>query len=159
MKYTPNHTRQENSRANLIREEQNAAEPNHTVCQKRGRKTRTRKITWFKASFSMKVATNFRKNFFLILNECFPKNNKLHKIFNGNTLKLNSSCMTNLKQNIEKQVPEEFTRPCKTSCPFKGKCLLERVAYKAIVTQTESRKQDTYMGMAENHFNFFFYYS
>ena len=51
---------------------------------------------------------------------------------------------------------EEFTRNwnCrdKTSCPLKGKCLQERVVYKAIVTQTESMKQDTYIGMPENHF-------
>ena len=34
LKYTPNHTRQENSSANPITEEQNEAEPNHTVCKK-----------------------------------------------------------------------------------------------------------------------------
>ena len=37
-KYTPNHTRQENSRANPITEEQNEPELNHTVCQKKKRK-------------------------------------------------------------------------------------------------------------------------
>ena len=42
---------------------------------------------------------------------------------------------------------EEFTRTCncrdKTSCPLTGKCLQEGVVYKAIVTQTETMKQDT----------------
>ena len=51
---------------------------------------------------------------------------------------------------------EEFTRTCicrdKILCPLKGKCLQEEVAYKAIITQTESRKQDTYIGMAGNNF-------
>ena len=51
---------------------------------------------------------------------------------------------------------EEFTRTCncrdKTLCPLKGKCLQEGVLYKAIVTQTESMKQDIYIGMTENSF-------
>ena len=34
LKYTPNHTRQENSRAYTLMEEQNGAEPNHPVSQK-----------------------------------------------------------------------------------------------------------------------------
>ena len=51
---------------------------------------------------------------------------------------------------------EDFTRTCncqdKTSYSLKGKCLQEGVVYKAIVTQTESMKQDAYIGMMENHF-------
>ena len=42
--------------------------------------------------FSMNVATNI-----LVLNECSPKNNKLHDIFKRNTIKLSYSCMTNRK--------------------------------------------------------------
>ena len=51
---------------------------------------------------------------------------------------------------------EEFTRTCnrldKTLCPLKGKCLQGGVVYKAIVTQTESMKQDINIGMTENLF-------
>ena len=36
--------------------------------------------------FSINVATNIGKNFFFLLNECFPKNNKLDKIINKNTV-------------------------------------------------------------------------
>ena len=97
----PNHTRQENSRANPITEELNDAEPNRSVCQKRGRNTRTRKITWFNPPFSMNVATNIGNNFFFLLNERFPKNNKLHEIFNRNTIKLSYSCTTNMEQKID----------------------------------------------------------
>ena len=100
LKYTPNHTRQENSRANPITEDQNEADPNHTACQKRGRNTKTRKLTWFNPLFSINVVTNIVKNFFLLLNECLPKNNKLHEIFNRNTIKLSYSCMTNMEQEI-----------------------------------------------------------
>ena len=35
LKYRPNHTMQENSRANSITEELNVAEPNQTECQKK----------------------------------------------------------------------------------------------------------------------------
>ena len=52
-------------------------------------------------SFSMNVATNIGKNFFSLLNECFPKNSKLHKIINKNTIKLSYSCMANMKQKID----------------------------------------------------------
>ena len=165
LNYTPNHNRHENSKANPRTEEHHDREPKHTGCQKRGKNTRTRKITWLNPPFSMNVATNFGKNFFSPLNECFPKNSKLHKIINKNTIKLSYSCMANMKQKIDNHNRKimsnwrergEFTRTCncrdKTLCPLKGKCLQEGVVYKAIVTQTESMKQDIYIGMTENPF-------
>ena len=113
----------------------------------------------------MNVATNIRKNFFSLLNECFPKTSKLHKIINKNTIKLSYSCMANMKQKIDNhnrkimsngREREEVTRTCncrdKTLCPLKGKCLQEGVVYKAIVTQTETMKQDIYIGITENPF-------
>ena len=79
LKYTPSYTRQE-SRANPIEKELNEAEPNHyAYCIFLGRNTRTMR---------MNVATNIGNNFFLLLNECVPKNNIRHKIFNRNTIKL-----------------------------------------------------------------------
>ena len=57
---------------------------------------------------------------------------------------------------------EDFIRTCncrdKTSYPLKGKCLQEGVVYKAIVTQTESMKQDTYIGMMKSHFKTRYYF-
>ena len=57
-----------------------------------------------------------------------------------------------MSNGIEK---EEFTRTwnCrdKTSCPLKGKCLQEGGVH-SHRPQTESMKQDTYIGMTENHF-------
>ena len=104
----------------------------------------------------MNAATNIGKNFFSLLNECFSKNSKLHKNINKNTLKLSYSCMAIMKQKIDNynrkimsngREKEEFTRTCncrdKTSCPLTGKCVQEGVVYKAIVTQTETMKQDT----------------
>ena len=113
----------------------------------------------------MNVATNIGKNFFLLLNECFPKNSKLHKIINKNTIKLSYRCMTYMKQKIDNhnrkimsngREREEFTRTCncryKTLYPIKVKCLQEGVVYKAIAIQTESMRQDIYIGMTENPF-------
>ena len=113
----------------------------------------------------MNVATNIGKNFFSVLNEYFPQNSKLFKIINKNTIKLSYSCMVNMKQKIDNhnrklmsngRERDEFTRTCscqgKTLCPIRGKCLQEGVVYKAIVTQTESMKQDIYIGMTENPF-------
>ena len=113
----------------------------------------------------MNVASNIGKNFFSLLNECFPKTSKLHKIINKNTIKLSYSCMANMKQKINNhnrkimsngREREEVTRTCncrdKPLCPLKGKCLQEGVVYKAIVTQTETMKQDIYIGMTGNAF-------
>ena len=44
------------------------------------------------------------KNFFTLLSTCFPENNKLHKIINKNTIKLNYSCKSKIKQNIVKKI-------------------------------------------------------
>ena len=132
---------------------------------KRGKNTKTRKTIWFNPPFSMNVATNIGKNFFSLLNECFPKNSKLHKIINKNTMKLSYSCMANMKQKIDNhnrkimsngREKEKFTRTCncrdKTLCPLKGKCLQEGVVYKDIVTLPETMKQDIYMGRMETPF-------
>ena len=159
LNYTPNQNRHENSKANSRTEEHHETEPKHTGCQKRGKNTRTRKVTWFNPPFSMNDATNIGKNF------VFPKKCKLHEIINKNSIKLSYSCMANIKQKIDNhnrkimsngREREEFIRTCncrdKTLCPLKGKCLQEGVVYKAIVTQTVSMKQNIYIGMTENPF-------
>ena len=43
LKYTPNHTRQENSRAKPITEEQNVAQPNHNYCMTKKKKRKKHK--------------------------------------------------------------------------------------------------------------------
>ena len=82
------------------------------------------------------------------------------------TKKLSYSCMANRKQKIDNhnrkimsngREREGFTRTCscrdKPFCPLKRKCLQEGVAHKAIVTQTETMKQDiSYIGMTEYPF-------
>ena len=46
---------------------------------KRGKDTRTRKITWLNPPFSMNVETNIEKVFVLLLNECFSEKQRTSK--------------------------------------------------------------------------------
>ena len=64
------------------------------------RRNRRKDITWYNPPFSRNVATNVGRSFLKILDEEFPNNHRLHKIFNRNTVKINYSCMPNLKQKI-----------------------------------------------------------
>ena len=63
-------------------------------------KTRKRKITWCNPPFNINVATNVAKTFLTLIDKHFPKNKRLSKIFNRNTIKVSYSCLPNAKQTI-----------------------------------------------------------
>ena len=63
-------------------------------------KTRKRNI-WFNPPFSKSVATNIAKTFLQLVTKHFPRSNKLHKIFNRNTVKVSYSCMNNMSNIIK----------------------------------------------------------
>ena len=50
------------------------------------KRSRQRNILWFNPPYNANVATNIGHTFLKIIDECFPKNNPLHKIFNRNTV-------------------------------------------------------------------------
>lgn len=52
---------------------------------------------------SKNVATNVERNVLKIFDEEFPKNVPIHQIFTRNTVKISYSCMSNIKQNIDRQ--------------------------------------------------------
>ena len=56
--------------------------------EKNSQRTRMRKIMWFNPPYSRSVKTNIVKNFLHLLVKHFPANNKMHKIFNKNTVKV-----------------------------------------------------------------------
>ena len=58
-------------------------------------------IIWFNLPFSRNVTTNVAKQFFNLLDIHFPKSNKLHKIFNRNTVKASYCCTENLSSIIK----------------------------------------------------------
>ena len=63
---------------------------------KRKRKNRRRNRTWFNPPYSQNVSTNIGRRFRTLISKHFPRNSKLSKIFNTNTLKLSYSCMPNM---------------------------------------------------------------
>ena len=52
------------------------------------KRSRNRDVIWFNPPYSANVATNIGYKFLRTIDECFPKDHPLHKIFNRNTLKL-----------------------------------------------------------------------
>ena len=115
----------------------------------------------------MNVATNVAKTFLSLIDKHFPKNKKLSKIFNRNTIKVSYSCLPNVKQTISNnnhrllqlhrmKESTQDSKLCncrqKSSCPLDGKCLTKCVVYKATVTETTSKNQETYIGLTENEF-------
>jgi len=86
----------------------------------------------------------------------------LYKIFNSNTVKISSSCMSNLKQNIDglnKSILHKKIVPLKTcncrkpaECPMDRNCLKESVIYRATVTTEDKNPSHTYVGLTKNYF-------
>ena len=60
---------------------------------KQTERNRKRKIIWYNRRYNDNVKTNVGKEFFKIIDQCFPPSNKLHKVFNRNTVKLSYGCM------------------------------------------------------------------
>ena len=61
---------------------------------------RKRKIIWFSPSLSKSVTTNLGIRFLNLVEKHFPKEHKLHKSFNKNTLKVSCSYSQNMTQII-----------------------------------------------------------
>ena len=81
------------------------------------------------------------KIFLKLVGKHLPKSNKLHKIFNGNILKVSYSCTENMAQIIKKHnkkitnTTDKSTNPAsncriKTNCPLNGNCLQPNVTTK-----------------------------
>ena len=78
-------------------------EPQNVVNQNKKKKTRKRNITYFNPPFFEGVAANIGKTFFKVLDESFPRSNKLSKILNSNTVKLiGKKCFTLLDETLPK---------------------------------------------------------
>ncbi len=75
---------------------------------------RNRNAIWFNPPYSANVATDVGHKFLQAVDECFPPNHPLYKIFNRNTLKLSYSCMPNVHQIItahNKNILSKQTKP------------------------------------------------
>ena len=135
------------------------------------RKNRQRNnILWYNPPFSKNVSTNIGHRILALVDNHFPRDHKLRKIFNRNTIKISYSCM-NTKQIIENHnkrilnssgntsVPADNTKNNKTcncrqknTCPLNENCLQSSVVYQATVTRNDNNTAETYIGLTENDF-------
>ena len=78
------------------------------------RKNRQRNnVIWYNPPFSKNTSTNIGYKFLALIDKHFPKDHKLRKIFNRNTIKISYSCMNNAKQIIDnhnKQILKSYTQ-------------------------------------------------
>ena len=65
------------------------------------RRNRSRNIIWFNPPFNKNVSTNVAKRFLNLIDQHFPISNKLHAIFNRNTVKVSYSCTQNMSSMIK----------------------------------------------------------
>ena len=88
-------------------------------------------IIWFNPPFNKNVSTNVAKRFLNLLDQHFPKSNKLHAIFNRNTVKARYSCTQNMLSMIKSQIKKVIKdvkelKSCncrvKSKCPLNGQC-------------------------------------
>ena len=108
----------------------------HNSNTQNARRKRNRKVIWFNPPYSQNVKTNIGKLFLKLVRKHFPKNNKYHKIFNLNNLKLSCCCATNvgsiIKQHNSKvlnKTNDNNNRKCdcksKPNCPLNGECFTQ----------------------------------
>ena len=136
------------------------------------RKNRQRNnILWYNPPFSKNVNTNIGHKFLTLVDKHFPKDHKLRKIFNRNTIKISYSCMNNTKQIIDNHNKHILNSPkhvdksadstivnkscnCrqKNVCPLNGNCLQSSVIYQATVKRLDTNTSETYIGLTENDF-------
>ena len=89
----------------------------------------------------------------------FPKNNKLDKILNRNSVKVSCSCTEKISQIISSHnkniiqliKSQELSCNCrqKENCPMQGKCRMKNVLYKCIAS-TPTKPQRVYIGISED---------
>ena len=94
------------------------------------KRNRSRNIIWFDTPFNKNLSTNVAKRFLNLIDQHFPKYNKLHASFNRNTVKVNYSCTQNIssmikshnKKVIDKDVKNLKSCNCrvKSECPLNG---------------------------------------
>ena len=122
-------------------------------------------IIWFNPPFNKNVSTNVAKRFLNLLDQHFPKSNKLHAIFNRNTVKARYSCTQNMLSMIKSQIKKVIKdvkelKSCncrvKSKCPLNGQCQVTDIIYKCTVLSPD-KPNKVYLGTAEGDFKKRFY--
>ena len=120
----------------------------------------------FNPPFSIALSTNVGKSFLQLLRHHFPPSNKLHKIFNKNTVKVSYCCTQNvasiIKSHNKKLINTSIknTLPCnwgkKHECPLDGKCRAENIVYKCVAS-VRGYPNNVYLGNTESNLKQHFY--
>ena len=123
------------------------------------KKTRRRKVIWFRPPWSNDVSTNIGARFLKIFSKHFPANGNLHKLFNRNSVKVSYGCLPNMdsiltSHNAKILNPSNLSTAscnCKggaESCPVEGQCLQSDVVYSAEVKTEQDSK--VYIGSTQD---------
>ena len=130
------------------------------------KRNRSRNIIWFNPPFNKNVSTNVAKRFLNFLDQHFPKSNKLHAIFNINTVKISYSCtqiMSSMikshnKKVIYKDVKKSklFNFRVKSEFPLDGQCQVTDIIYKFTVLSPD-KPNKVYLRTVEDDFKKQFY--
>ena len=120
-----------------------------------------RKAIWFNPPYSKQVSTSIAKRFLNLLDQHFPKQHRLYKIFNRNKARVSYSCTENMSSFIlshNKKLLNSRTgniKPCncrnKDECSLNGQCLAQDIVYKCIAS-TSINPDKTFLGNAEGDF-------
>ena len=110
------------------------------------------------------VTTKIGQRFLTLIDKHIPKNHKLHKIFNRNTIKISYSCMPNIKSIINShnknilygdvKLSEKACNCIKKSlCPLNNNCLSNNIVYQATVSSNKPQYSGkVYIGISETSF-------
>ena len=99
--------------------------------KKNDNKQQKRKIIGYNPTYSANIKTNIGKTFPNLIKKHFPKTNKLHKIFNLNTLKISYSRISNISsfiwghnKNLLNPIVTQQDCNCQTreDCPLQNQC-------------------------------------
>ena len=117
---------------------------------------------WFNPLFNKNVSTNAAKRFLNLIDKQFSKDNKLHKFFNGSSVKVIYSCTGNIKLVItthnKKLLPLNINTvpPCNSrinnKCPLNGKCRTRSILYKCVAS-TSIKLDKVYLGLLKEILN------
>ena len=127
------------------------------------KKNRQPNIIWFNPPFSRAVSTNVKKRFLQLLRHHFPPSNKLHNIFNKNTVKVRYCCTQNVASIIKSQkklinTATKNTLPCNSReawVSLDDKCRAEKIVYRCVAS-VHGYPNKVYLGSAEGDFKRFY---
>ena len=94
---------------------------------------RKRQIIWFNPPFNLNTKTEIGKLFLNLLDKHFPPHNKVHKIFNGTNVKMNSYTYMHNDKVLNDKPNETEINNCncrnKDTCPLPNRCQTKSIIY------------------------------